>query len=301
LLFRIPKKMNWYCVLFFCTLVVLSYGQCPGILEDCGGTCVNKNIDRAHCGSCNNACNSGYICLLGTCTLSCQVGFDICNSKCIDVHGTDANNCGTCGNVCAEGYKCVAGTCTLTCQSGLTACSGVCVDRNDDRDHCGACNTACTAGKICSGGVCVTSCQSGLTNCSNTCTNLQTDNLNCGQCGTACQNPKKCISGVCTCPKMIYAGCYVDGSSPRDLPTNPRSGTMSKEICYQECVSRGYSVMGLQNGNECWCGGSSERIYGAASNPLDCATTCQGTSDQYCGGPWRNLVYDIYQAGTNCN
>jgi hypothetical protein len=43
--------------------------RCESELEACDATCVNLSSDPNHCGSCNNDCVGGLICLAGSCVL----------------------------------------------------------------------------------------------------------------------------------------------------------------------------------------------------------------------------------------
>jgi len=56
------------------------------------GACIDLNTNSSHCGSCNNACQSGYTCVSGTCTAQ--------------------SSCGSCPNGCCDG--------TGVCRPGTT-------------------------------------------------------------------------------------------------------------------------------------------------------------------------------------
>jgi hypothetical protein len=78
--------------------------SCAAGLVDCGGTCIDPQTSRAHCGA----------------------------SAACDADG------GTGGAACGTGQVCAAGTCALSCPSGLVNCGGTCVDPQTSRAHCGA-------------------------------------------------------------------------------------------------------------------------------------------------------------------
>ncbi|WP_437814035.1 cadherin-like beta sandwich domain-containing protein [Sorangium sp. So ce1078] len=183
--------------------------SCQSGLVACGGTCIDPDTDRDHCGASGDCrgseagvvCAAGEICDgAGQCELSCQSGLIACDGTCIDPD-TDRDHCGASGDcrgsnagaACGAGEICDGdGECALSCQSGLIACDGTCIDPDTDRDHCGAsgdcrgsnAGAACGAGEICDGdGECALSCQSGLVACDGTCIDPATDRDHCGASG----------------------------------------------------------------------------------------------------------------------
>jgi hypothetical protein len=180
--------------------------SCLAGQEDCGGACVDLQVDMDHCGACDMACGGGMTCQAGTC--SCSSGREDCGGACVDLL-SDPSNCGTCATVCGAGQVCDGtGNCALSCQVGLAECESTCVDPLNSRFFCGAdpadCATdpgiECAAGEICEGGACVLSCQENLDPCSGVCVDLERDPANCGACGTACSGGETCQAGACTCP-----------------------------------------------------------------------------------------------------
>jgi hypothetical protein len=247
-------------------------GGCPEGLSDCEGTCVNLQIDRAHCGACGTACNPGEVCSAGACALSCQVGLTDCDGVCVDT-GNDRDNCGACGTVCGPGEVCSDGTCSLSCQLGLTDCNGTCVDTNTDRANCGTCGTTCNDGEVCSAGTCALSCQLGLTDCNGTCVDTNTDRANCGTCGTTCNDGEVCAAGICslTCP----AGLTDCGGSCVNTDNDPAN-------C-GACADAGGAV--CADGEVCIDGGCV--ATGGCPAPLiDCDGACVDTTTDraHCGG-----------------
>jgi hypothetical protein len=97
-----------------CSVTVTS--NCPAGETDCGGYCVNTNIDSLDCGGCGLSCAAGDYC---------------------------------------SGGLCVVGSCTSdlsACIADSDCCSGVCVDTNET--GCALDSDCCFPGDICSGGVC---------------------------------------------------------------------------------------------------------------------------------------------------
>jgi len=86
--------------------------SCPAGSALCQAGCVDTMTDTLNCGSCNNACSSGYLCFLGECQPKCSGGQTFCNGACASLL-TDPANCGTCGNACTNGGTCGNGQCVL--------------------------------------------------------------------------------------------------------------------------------------------------------------------------------------------
>lgn len=137
----------------------------------CGLTCTNLTSNSSHCGACKAACQSGYSCQGGKCTLSCPKGQTGCLGKCYDLKSvnfqTDSNHCGTCGVACPSGYQCVGGRCTLSCPKGQSDCFGSCTDVFKDKNNCGSCGNNCASG-VCTSGKCLP-CPNGQTECYGIC------------------------------------------------------------------------------------------------------------------------------------
>ena len=169
---------------------------CPAGMTDCNSTCVNTDTDEDNCGGCENVCNSGELCVGGTCDLNCPIGLTECAGTCVDTD-TDESNCGLCFNPCGIDEVCIAGACTLNCPSGLTNCAGNCVDTDKDEDNCGGCANTCDSGELCVSASCTVSCQSGMTNCSGTCVDTDKDEDNCGGCFNPCGSGELCVASSC--------------------------------------------------------------------------------------------------------
>jgi len=81
---------------------------CPAYEVDCGDGCVSLFANSSHCGSCDNHCPSGQICVDMRC--ACPGGGTLCDSVCV-VTAHDDDNCGRCGNRCPTGHDCMNGIC----------------------------------------------------------------------------------------------------------------------------------------------------------------------------------------------
>ena len=112
--------------------------MCPTGMTNCGGECVDLQVDPTHCGSCGNRCpgpssNSGRrqvgggpVCQGGECSYVCFPGFANCDKD--DDNGCEANlktdpsHCGNCDTTCnlSADQPCVVGKClTRDCDAGV--------------------------------------------------------------------------------------------------------------------------------------------------------------------------------------
>ncbi|KAH7156514.1 WSC domain-containing protein [Dactylonectria macrodidyma] len=93
-------------------------------------------------------------------------------------------------------------------------------------------------------------------------------------------------------------GCFQDSISRTLLgarPTDFLKGAMSNTLCIQHCSSRGYTIAGTENGQECWCG-TAIRDDAVRLPENYCGTPCQDGTGTVCGGSWAVLVYTISQS-----
>jgi hypothetical protein len=114
--------------------VTFTVGTCPSGQQNCGGVCRNLQTDSQTCGSCNNACGSGKICVQGTC--QCPTRQRLCSGQCVNFSCPDARYGHACGGVCAECSgkpfgsnskdECILKTGT-ECPPGYSPTLGVCV------------------------------------------------------------------------------------------------------------------------------------------------------------------------------
>jgi len=127
---------------------------CPESNLTCNGQCVDPQIDRNHCGGCDNVCNAGFQCIEGAC--ACPAGAVACDGQCVFTNAS-SQHCGACGNACGDGESCVDGACVEGCAGiecpieGGTQCI---TDADTNAQHCGACGNVCPAGTSCLGGAC---------------------------------------------------------------------------------------------------------------------------------------------------
>ncbi len=283
--------------------------ECPGDLTLCGDTCVDLDGSSAHCGACDEPCETGHLCASGTCSSECAPGYSRCGSKCVDL-ASDPTNCGGCGFFCNVNSPCLAGVCG--CPDGALACQGRCIDPEVDRANCGSCGNACPAGAACVGGACT--CPEGGALCDEACVSVDTRN-DCGGCGEGCSTSEICASGACidsteSCPDgttLCGSGCvdtrtsafHCGGCDQRCAPGQLcRDGSCACpsgfEWCGDACVD--LDVSGLHCGacdapctagqacddGECQCTDPDEIACGSACINPDTDRSHCGTCDNAC-------------------
>ncbi|KAI0065296.1 WSC-domain-containing protein [Artomyces pyxidatus] len=91
----------------------------------------------------------------------------------------------------------------------------------------------------------------------------------------------------------ISQGCFSDSTSQRTLERRVDAGNVTVESCTAECQSEsfdtGFTVAGLEFGQECWCG--TQIAPGLSLPQSACDQACVGNSSEVCGGPNALEVY----------
>lgn len=88
--------------------------------------------------------------------------------------------------------------------------------------------------------------------------------------------------------------CYQDTRN-RVLENGPNILTKNGEIyCRSKCKGTigGFKYIGLQNGNECFCG-TQIRFSPMSLPPNECNRQCSGNAMETCGGYWKIEIYPI--------
>ncbi|KAJ3755049.1 WSC domain-containing protein [Lentinula raphanica] len=98
--------------------------------------------------------------------------------------------------------------------------------------------------------------------------------------------------------EWTYAGCFTDSVAMRTLSIgiDVPAGVVAAS-CTAACQTENFSVAGLENGQECWCGnalGNSSIHVGDD----DCRNVCISDHSEYCGAPDRLAVYDFTMSGS---
>ncbi|KAJ1306840.1 hypothetical protein OPQ81_007825 [Rhizoctonia solani] len=68
-----------------------------------------------------------------------------------------------------------------------------------------------------------------------------------------------------------------------------KDNSMTPGNCITACAQRNFTLAGVENGNECYCGSIVNQAY--PTKESDCRTACSGDGSQYCGGTSRLMVY----------
>ncbi|CAN0255902.1 unnamed protein product, partial [Ectocarpus sp. 4 AP-2014] len=101
---------------------------------------------------------------------------------------------------------------------------------------------------------------------------------------------RECRQLQSTYTSYTFEGCYIDERS-RALHDFFRSDKMTPELCFGYCGQNGYAYMGLQYGNECYCGSLGDEEKHVQYGPGDCNFLCAGDDSFICGGMW---AFDLY-------
>ncbi len=111
--------------------------SCAAGQTNCMGSCVSTVTNPNHCGACGTVCgpyaNAIPSCNLSMCIMTCNRGFNDCNSDRMDgceiETNADVNNCGRCGNVCRFPNAvpaCMTGACRIaSCNPGFENADGI--------------------------------------------------------------------------------------------------------------------------------------------------------------------------------
>jgi hypothetical protein len=82
-----------------------------------------------------------------------------------------------------------------------------------------------------------------------------------------------------------------DTVSSRQIPNlHTVSGGVTIESCTSACKASGFSVAGLEFGQECWCGSSPPST--TLLSDSDCSTACAANTTEVCGGSSKLTVFE---------
>ncbi|KAF8955639.1 WSC domain-containing protein [Flammula alnicola] len=90
-----------------------------------------------------------------------------------------------------------------------------------------------------------------------------------------------------------FEGCHTDvvNGAPRTLTERfDIAAGVTIESCTQECASQGFSIAGLEFGQECWCG-NSFLVPNTAAPFGNCSEVCSADVTELCGAANRLSVY----------
>jgi hypothetical protein len=93
-------------------------------------------------------------------------------------------------------------------------------------------------------------------------------------------------------PGYDYLGCYTDADVRTLNQVLDQDDGMTLENCATFCEQGGWSMFGVENGNQCWCADEINPDSTAALSPdSDCDVPCAGDAAEICGAPWFINVY----------
>ncbi|KAG8905538.1 hypothetical protein FRC00_013187, partial [Tulasnella sp. 408] len=102
-------------------------------------------------------------------------------------------------------------------------------------------------------------------------------------------------SGTATSSTWKLQGCLAEPQPNRALWGAYLSDpAMTVDKCTSFCKSKGFTLAGLEYGQECWCDNTFENGTSAAqikANDPGCSVKCSGNASQTCGGSWYLSVY----------
>eukprot|EP00058_Branchiostoma_floridae_P015737 XP_002601225.1 hypothetical protein BRAFLDRAFT_95004 [Branchiostoma floridae] len=93
--------------------------------------------------------------------------------------------------------------------------------------------------------------------------------------------------------ELVHLGCYVDYNERILKYERHISSQQTVVHCGYWCRKNGYSLAGVEGGEECYCGTSTHFVDLNSETPSGgCTMPCSGNSEETCGGGW---AIDIYQ------
>ncbi|TGZ81697.1 WSC-domain-containing protein [Ascodesmis nigricans] len=100
--------------------------------------------------------------------------------------------------------------------------------------------------------------------------------------------PPKSYSSDMSSKGWTYVGCAFDDRNNRIFSERTYSNDMTIEKCIDHCSGKGFSHVGLQYRNECYCGNNINKKF---LGSVQCTMDCVGNKNQYCGGSQKLSVY----------
>ena len=89
-----------------------------------------------------------------------------------------------------------------------------------------------------------------------------------------------------------YEGCYNDSiHAPVLSLMQPDNINLTVQTCVWFCYQQGYSISGLEDREQCFCGNAILNGGTLADWDFDCDTTCSGNKKEICGGIKKLSIY----------
>ncbi len=309
----------------------------PGETE-CDGVCVDLDTDVNHCGHCDTICsvaNGTPSCVSGSCgILSCDAGWDDCDSDYAtgcEADLTSAATCGSCDNAChfdnaaasCDAGSCVMGACdTLWGDCDTDPANGCETDLRSDDSNCGECGRTCTPPEFCTQGACGDTCAPGLDRCGDECVDLDTDVNHCGHCDTVCtvaNGTPACVSRSCgiqscnpgwgDCDSNYTTGCETPLGTDTNCSTcgdacsfNHASGSCVAGSCVLGNCETGWGDCDSNPQNGCESDLTSEQNCGTCGNSCEADESCiNGQCVFHCADADSDGYQDENCGGDDCD
>ncbi|KAJ7293964.1 hypothetical protein C8J57DRAFT_1270464 [Mycena rebaudengoi] len=110
--------------------------------------------------------------------------------------------------------------------------------------------------------------------------------------GTATATSTSATTSATSAPGWVLSNaCVVDSSSRILQGYGAATSSNTPATCQSTCASKGFSMAGVENGNECYCANSFSGGNPTVVSTSDCSVACSGNSSAKCGGGWRLQVY----------
>lgn len=271
---------------------------CPAGQEKCNGVCVDTTADRAHCGSCGNACLAGQYCSASQCLAcnnECQSGERRCatgsNNQFQVCSDLDGDTCMEWGNAqaCSGGQICDQGQCRVSCadecdNAGQRGCtqdlSGWRTCGNFDADECLEWSqpTMCGTGETCDAGECKSTCRDECPNAGDRRCAAPPDN-GFEICGNYDSDPCREWGGLTLCPGGQT--CQAGGTCSSTCQDDCQAGQ-------KICQDAGWRQCGNYDADPCldWSGVTNCASWEVCESGA-CVTACTDachTGDKQCSG-----------------
>ena len=90
-----------------------------------------------------------------------------------------------------------------------------------------------------------------------------------------------------------YEGCYNDVTPDERVLSlrQPDNSNLTVQTCVWSCYELGYSISGLENHRQCFCGNAILNGGTLANWDFDCNRSCSGNGTEICGGNDKLSVY----------
>ncbi|KAJ7087735.1 carbohydrate-binding WSC, partial [Mycena epipterygia] len=90
---------------------------------------------------------------------------------------------------------------------------------------------------------------------------------------------------------VLSNACAIDTSARILQGYSVSTSLNTPSTCQSTCAGKGFSIAGVENGNECYCANTISGGTPSTASTTDCSVPCAGDSSSKCGGGWRIQIY----------